>query len=84
MPILYAPHFLKSWGKLKPDLQKKAKRQIELFILNPKDPSLKNHKLHGTQKEAWAFSITQNYRLVYTYYEGDVVFLRIGPHSDVY
>ncbi len=47
-------------------------------------PKLKTHKLHGTMKEYWAFSISYSHRIGFTFVEADLVrFHAIGTH-DIY
>lgn len=83
--IIYHPVFLEDWKNLDSKVKKKALRQIYLFQKNLHHGSLRNHKLSGTMKEFWAFSITLDYRIVYFYdQKGHIIFLRIGRHKDVY
>jgi mRNA-degrading endonuclease YafQ of YafQ-DinJ toxin-antitoxin module len=61
----------------------KLRKEI-VFRGNPFDPQLKTHKLHGKERDAWAFSITRSYRIKFLFLEdGGVLFLDIGTH-DVY
>ena len=70
MNIEYSPKFARQFKKLPRN--------------NPFDPKLKTHKLHGTMKEYWAFSISYDYRIGFTFVDGDLVrFHAIGSH-DIY
>jgi len=76
--------FEKSYRKLPERIQTEAKRKEIIFRRNPFDPRLKTHKLHGVEKEAWAFSITRSHRIKFLFLErGNALFLDIGTH-DVY
>jgi plasmid maintenance system killer protein len=48
-------------------------------------PSLKTHKLHGSDGGAWALSVNQKYRITFCFTDdGGVLFLDIGTHDEVY
>ena len=71
-------------GFLHPKIQEKAIEKISIFKENPYDSRLDTHKLHGEDKDAWAFSITDHYRIKFTFQSGDkALFLEIGTH-DIY
>ena len=76
--------FERSYRKLPERIQTDAKRKESIFRQNPFDPRLKTHKLHGAEREAWAFSITRRYRIKFLFLEGgSALFLDIGTH-DIY
>ncbi|OGM30214.1 hypothetical protein A2630_03255 [Candidatus Woesebacteria bacterium RIFCSPHIGHO2_01_FULL_44_10] len=59
--------------------------KIKLFKKNPNDTRLDNHPLKRRMRGKWAFSITEDIRIVYIWQgEKRVRFLNIGPHSKVY
>jgi len=59
--------------------------QVRLFAKNPKDTRVKNHLLKRKLKGKWAFSITDDIRIVYEWQAKNTVrFLRIGPHTTAY
>ena len=54
----------------------------KIFRENPFEQSLKTHKLHGTMKEYWAFSVSYNYRIGFTFADTDLVYFHaIGSHN---
>src|SRR3989338_4129773 len=56
----------------------------KLFRKNPFDTKLKTHKLHGTMREYWAFSISYSYRIGFTFLDRNLVrFHSVGTH-DIY
>ncbi len=84
MEIEYSPKFKKAFKKLPKEVKEKAIDCEKIFRNNPFDPRLKTHKLHGTMKEYWAFSISYNYRMGFTFVSGKLVrFHDIGIH-DIY
>jgi len=84
MEIEYSPKFLKQFKKLPKKIKGNAVLCEKLFRKNPFDSKLKTHKLHGAMKEYWAFSISYNYRIGFTFIERDLVnFHAIGTH-DIY
>ncbi|MEK7140424.1 MAG: type II toxin-antitoxin system mRNA interferase toxin, RelE/StbE family [Patescibacteria group bacterium] len=84
MEIEYSPKFRKGFKKLPRVAQEKALVCEKIFRENPFDPRLKTHKLHGGMKEYWAFSISYNYRIGFTFVTGKLVrFHDIGTH-DIY
>ena len=61
--------------------------RLELFVDDPFDARLKTHKLSGTLKDLWSFSIEYDLRVVF-YFTKDkpkkAVFVDIGTHDEVY
>ncbi len=84
MKIEYSPKFIKQFKKLPQETKAFALKCEKLFRNNPFDPKLKTHKLHGTMREYWAFSISYNYRIGFTFADSNLVrFHAIGTH-DIY
>jgi mRNA-degrading endonuclease YafQ of YafQ-DinJ toxin-antitoxin module len=83
-----SPAFQRSYKKLikgKPDLQKKFRERLALFIANPYDPLLETHKLKGKMKKFWAFSLNHSLRVAFVFEDSNSVRLEnVGPHDDVY
>ncbi|MDD5721089.1 MAG: type II toxin-antitoxin system mRNA interferase toxin, RelE/StbE family [Candidatus Pacebacteria bacterium] len=84
MEIEYSPKFIKQFKKLPKEIKESALKCEKLFRENPFNPKLKTHKLHGTMQEYWAFSISYNYRIGFTFFDTNSVhFHAIGSH-DIY
>lgn len=82
--IFTSPEFDKSYKRLPSKVRKKAKRKEKIFRENPFDSRLKTHKLHGREKEVWAFWIDYVYRIKFIFLnDEEVLFLDIGTH-DIY
>lgn len=68
-----------------PSLEKEVEKRTEWFRKNPQDTRLDNHNLTKRMEGKWAFSITDDIRIVYEWTNKTTVrFLAIGPHSKVY
>ncbi len=84
MEIDYSPKFKKQFKKLPKEVKESALNCEILFRDNPFNPKLKTHKLRGTMKEYWAFSISYSYRIGFTFVDGGLVrFHAVGNH-DIY
>jgi mRNA-degrading endonuclease YafQ of YafQ-DinJ toxin-antitoxin module len=82
--IKISSRYKKSFRVLDPQIQEKAIEKINIFRENPFDPRLKTHKLHGKDRDCWAFWIDYKYRIKFTFLsDNEVLFLDIGPH-DIY
>ena len=73
--------FEKNYKKLPKRIKEKAKKKEKI---NPFNPILKTHKLHGEDKECWGFWIDYFYRIKFIFLNNEeVLFLDIGTH-DIY
>ena len=81
-------NFVKNYKKriaINPKLVSKTEERISLFKTDPKNSVLKDHGLTGAKKGLRAFSITGDVRIVYLpVSDGEVTFLDIGSHNQVY
>ncbi|RJP22060.1 MAG: type II toxin-antitoxin system mRNA interferase toxin, RelE/StbE family [Candidatus Omnitrophota bacterium] len=86
MKFIYRKSFTKSLQKLPPNQQKRIGQVIRCFENNPFDPQLKNHSLHGEQKELRAISAGGDLRIIFMEENNyEVIHLiRIGTHNQVY
>ena len=82
MKILYTPSFIRKYKKLQPQLQEEVKEKIEFFKKNPKQPSLRIHKLKEPLKGAMSFSVNFAYRIIFLYKNKNTAkLLEIGTHE---
>lgn len=66
-------------------LVEKVYKQLDLFIANPRHPSLRTHKLSGKLENSWSISIDRKFRFAYTWTkDGDAHFYKLGTHDEVY
>lgn len=68
-----------------PQLKQKIDNAVILFLKNPDDTRVLNHVLKDRIEDKWAFSITNDVRIVYEWMGKNTVrFLAIGGHNKVY
>jgi mRNA-degrading endonuclease RelE of RelBE toxin-antitoxin system len=80
--IRITSQFERQYRKLPKRIKQIAKDKESIFRKDPFDPRLNTHKLHGKEKEAWAFSITRSYRIKFIFLkERTVLFLEVGTHN---
>ncbi|OGZ78195.1 MAG: hypothetical protein A2528_03835 [Candidatus Staskawiczbacteria bacterium RIFOXYD2_FULL_37_9] len=85
MEIFTTEDFEKDYSSLPKEIQKKAKRQENIFKNNPFYPSLRTEKLTPKSREAWSFRVDKKYRIIFRFLgENKIVFIAIGPHDWVY
>lgn len=87
MKIKYHKDFLKNYKKrIKPypKIAAQFTKQLNKFIENPKESSLRDHKLIGKMKSFRAFSITGDIRVVYLIANDEIWLYDIGSHNQVY
>ena len=57
---------------------------LRRFAADPSDPLLRIHKLKGDLRDYWAFSVDDDLRVLFRWYD-DVAFLvNLGSHDEVY
>ncbi|MEW6237001.1 MAG: type II toxin-antitoxin system mRNA interferase toxin, RelE/StbE family [Candidatus Omnitrophota bacterium] len=86
MKIAYHKNFNKAFLKLPAKQQDTIKKPIAVFLNNPYDPQLKNHALHGDQKNKRVIAAGGDLRIVFEEQNNYkvVMFYRVGTHSQVY
>ena len=65
-------------------LQSQFQERSKLFLQDPQNPLLKNHKLSGARKYLNSFSVTGDIRVLYYEKEEVIYFVDIGTHNHVY
>lgn len=84
MKIYYESRFQRQYKKLQPFVQDLAEEKEKLFRVNPFDPQLKTHKLHGKLGRFWAFWVDSVNRVIFKFVnESHIEFHQIGDH-DIY
>jgi len=82
--IRVTPLFERHYRKLSKRVKEAAKRRELVFRENPFDSTLRTHKLHGKEKDAYAFWIDYSHRIKFIFLDEEtVLFLDIGTH-DIY
>lgn len=85
MKIRYSKKFKKQYKKLSPKLQQQTKARITLWKRDPKDESLRLHKLTGKMSKYYSINITGDVRALYEIV-GEEIYLyqMVGSHSQLY
>ncbi len=66
-------------------LRKQFQEKMSLFLEEPFSPQLRTHKLSGNLKGTWAFSINNEYRVLFEFIgENKVLLIDFGTHDEVY
>ncbi len=77
--------FDKRYRILPVSIKTRAKARERIFRKNAFDFRLRTHKLHGKNKEYWAFWIDYHYRIKFVFIADDVIlFIDVGTHDQVY
>ncbi|MEK7107114.1 MAG: type II toxin-antitoxin system mRNA interferase toxin, RelE/StbE family [Patescibacteria group bacterium] len=84
MLIRVSSKFRKSYKKLPKNVREKATEKEQIFRANAFDTRLDTHKLHGKYKEFWAFTVVNQYRIMFAFVDANTAdFVNIGTH-DIY
>lgn len=84
--ISFSPSFQKQLSQLQKKDKKlfeKVKKQLFLFKLNPRHPSLRLHKLKGNLRDAWSLPAAMAFRLLFIE-DIELYFFDMGTHDQVY
>jgi mRNA-degrading endonuclease YafQ of YafQ-DinJ toxin-antitoxin module len=84
MRILRYPRYERSFSRLDPQIQQRARERIAIFKEKPFDSRLGTHPLHGRMKDQWSFSVDARFRILFEFLDEArqvAAFLDIGAHS---
>jgi len=82
MKIFYSSKFAREYRKLPLRVKKIAEQKEQIFRKNPFDSKLKTHKLKGSLKGFFSFSINQKYRIIFEFANSNIIwFHSVGEHS---
>lgn len=85
MNIKVTKHFEKRFKKLPPGIKQSFKTRVSVFILDPFNIKLNNHKLHGSLNKYRSININGDYRLIFEEVERDTILLiDVNTHSELY
>jgi addiction module RelE/StbE family toxin len=88
MKVTYTASFQRAYKKAfknQPERQKHFLEKVSLFISDPFHPQLKTHKLKGSLKDFYSFSIEHDLRIIFSFLsDTEVAFEDIGTHDEVY
>lgn len=77
-------NFKKHYKKLTESQKRKFKERRDLFMQDEFNPVLNNHALRGKYQGYRSINITGDLRVIYKKELGDVLFVAIGSHSNLY
>ena len=82
LDVFYSPEFKRAYKKLPKPIQVLVKKKGLIFTSDPFHFSLRTHKLEGTLKGLWAFSIDHRNRVIFEFTKQNTVLLHsVGDHS---
>ncbi len=84
MVIRYSRKFKKQFKKLPDYAKAKFEERLQLFLMEPNHPILRNHRLSGKYRNQRSINITGDYRLIFTRTESTLDLEFIGTHSELY
>ena len=85
MKIFVHKKFIKGYEKLRSGEKKRFKERRNIFLIDPYNPILNNHALHGKYAGYRSIDITGNIRVIYRFLGRDaVLFADIGTHPKLY
>ena len=71
--------------KENPRLRTKFWERLSIFLEEPFSAQLRTHKLSGKLAGQWAFSVDDNYRVLFEFIGDDsVLLIDVGTHDEVY
>jgi len=84
MQYITSKKFDKNFSKLSKKNKINAIKQFKIFVFDPTNQVLNNHKLHGKWSKYRSINITGDIRAIYVL-EGNIArFIDIGSHSELY
>jgi len=88
MKLQYDPSFIKKLKKADVKIRRAFEKQLVIFLKNPFDLQLNNHKLHEEYIGLRSIDITADYRAIYEEVQmedGEIAYFTIlGTHKELY
>lgn len=82
MKVFYSSKFAREYRRLPLKIKKMAEEKEQIFRKNPFDLRLRTHKLKGSLKDFFSFSIDQKHRIIFEFTDSGIVwFHSVGEHS---
>ncbi len=78
--LLRTERFKRDFKRLPREIQTRTAKVLELFLSNPRHPSLRVKRMEGTPS-IWELRVSQNYRLTFQFGQEGVLLRRIGTHN---
>lgn len=77
---IFSPNFKKQYKRLPQNIQRKFTKKLQILLDNYKHPSLRTHKMGGTDK--YEARIDLHYRFTFEISNGSLLLRNIGPHDE--
>lgn len=84
MQYATSKRFNKNFSKLPKKIKGKVIKHFEVFVVDPMNQVLNNHKLHGKWSKYRSINVTSDIRAIYYLENGVARFIDIGSHSKLY
>jgi len=82
MKISYSSKFEKEYRKLPLSIKRITEKKEHIFRTDPFHSRLETHKLKGRLKDFWAFSINDEYRIIFEFIsKQEIWFHSVGTHA---
>ncbi len=78
--LLRTERFKKDFKRLPREIQTRTAKALELFLSNPRHPSLCVKRMEGTPN-IWELRVTQNHRITFQFEQESILLRRIGTHD---
>ena len=78
--LVFTDTFKENYRRLPVNLQIRFDEKLELFLRDPKHPSLNIHRYHGNE-DVWEGYVTQKYRFTFSITKDSICFRNIGSHG---
>ena len=78
--LIFTETFKRNYALLPADLQKRFDQKLNLFLENPRHPSLHVHRYHA-RDDVWEAYINRKYRFTFSVTPVSITFRNIGPHG---
>ncbi|MBF0478317.1 MAG: hypothetical protein HQL26_02440 [Candidatus Omnitrophica bacterium] len=77
--LVFTERFKKNFKDLPLNIQERFEEKLEIFLSNPKHPSLQIHRFTGIDG-VWEVYVTQKYRFTFSVTKESIMFRNIGGH----
>lgn len=86
MQIEYSKNFIKTFKKSPQKIKESFKDRLKIFINNPHNQILNNHRLSGKLENYRSINISGNWRAIFKEIKdkNSVYFIVVGTHSQLY
>ena len=83
--VRFTTKFKKLYKRADNSIQNNFNKRLEIFMINPNDQVLNNHKLIGKYCGYRSINVNGDWRVIYSIdMDGGVIFEILGTHSQLY